>query len=134
MTHRRLVNALIVACYPTRDRASTYTRAGAGAWGDPTEALAVAQRSRDAYHSRHGTSPITEVPWIWTGAPNGSASSWDPPSVAVGVEIHDVHTGERWFVPATGPDVTPITSRCDRLSPLPVTPAAYHRHQSRKGT
>jgi len=47
------------------------------------------------------------VPWHKTRAPNGSAWSYDPPSVPVGVEIVDVHSKERWYVPVTGQPVEP---------------------------
>ncbi|MGH2684792.1 MAG: hypothetical protein ACRDJP_04920 [Actinomycetota bacterium] len=107
---RRLVNACVVYCYPT-GRGGTYTVVGSGAWGRPEEALDYAQRQREIFHERHGAALLTTVPWYREGGYGGLPAYFHPPGAAVGVEIHDVRTDERWFVQTNGPQLGPIGSR-----------------------
>jgi hypothetical protein len=109
---RRLVNAYVVYGVPD-GLGGTYTLLGEGAWGRPEDALDYAQSRREAYHDRHGATPLTEAPWHREGGYGGPPASYRPPSAAVGVEIHDVRTGERWFVPTTGSRLGPIGPRAE---------------------
>jgi hypothetical protein len=109
---RRLVNAYVVYSVPD-GLGGTYTLLGEGAWGRPEDALDYAQSRREAYHDRHGATPLTEAPWHREGGYGGPPGSYRPPSAAVGVEIHDVRTGERWFVPTTGSRLGPIGPRAE---------------------
>jgi hypothetical protein len=116
---KRLVNAYVVYGFPD-GLGGTYTRRGHGAWGRPEDALREAQSLRDAYHDRHGATaprrhgatPLAEAPWRRV-ARYGLPVSYRPPGVSVGIEIHDVHTNERWFVPTTGSPLGPIGPSAD---------------------
>lgn len=107
---RRLVNAYVVYGYPD-GQGGTYTVLGSGAWGRPTEAFDHAQRQRDAYHERLGATPLTDAPWRRESSYGGLPARYHPPGAAVGVEIRDVRTGERWFVPTVGAPLGPIGPR-----------------------
>lgn len=106
---RRLVNAYVVIGCPD-GRGGTFTVLGEGAWGRPDEAHEYAQRHRDAYHARHGPTPLAQAPWHHRGG-DGLRPLYHPPGVAVGIEIHDVRTGEQWFVPTNGKPLGPIGPR-----------------------
>lgn len=107
---RRLVNACVVYGVPD-GLGGTYTQVGTGAWGRPDEALDYAQSRRDAYHERHGATPLTEAPWHREGGYGGLPARYRPPVAAVGIEIRDVRTGELWFVPTAGSPLGPIGPR-----------------------
>jgi hypothetical protein len=109
---RRLVNAYVVYGVPD-GLGGTYTLLGEGAWGRPEDALDYAQSRREAYHDRHGATPLTDARWHREGGYGGPPASYRPPSAAVGVEIHDVRTGEEWFVPTMGSPLGPIGPRAE---------------------